>query len=186
MPERPNILKLLGSAAVALLLVLPLWRAAALRPAPEKAAASVAPPATDFHARDRTELPPATGPGCSDCHAATPHSKKRVVRAFLNAHVADLDCSVCHFKGAAVFKRFDSSGREVASGGDVHAARRDGAGHAPVDWRAHDANLARSGPSCRECHRRGGGLLSVPGLYDEYRKRLLEDLDVLARSGGAL
>jgi len=190
----------LRSAGSALLLGLCLWggwRYASLpeRASPEPALALPPAPGADptFHAPHRFELEFA-GEGrespCQGCHGPLPHWKQKQSRAFLNLHVPTLDCGACHLAGGAVaVRRF--RGAEVVTGetltagegGRLFAARREGERWTPLLTPGASARLVVAGPRCGECHRRGSTLLAGEGLYDPYRRRVLEDLAVLRRVG---
>lgn len=162
--------------AAALLLML-----AALGPAQEKAsrperAQAKAPGA--FHSAERKgipNVPPDTA--CKDCHKAAPHEANRGVRAFLNQHAAYLSCLVCHANGPGV--RLARGGEQVRI-----SVTLDGKTPEPpkVIGKDHALAGARFVPrpgECRTCHSRNSKFLTENRFFDDYRMRLLEDLDVL-------
>lgn len=127
---------------------------------------------------------------CLGCHPTPPHWRSRLHRAFLNLHVSALDCGACHLAGASVsVRRFRGEAvvtREnlvAGEGGRLYAAVRGAQGWARVLEAGPTAHLAARGPRCAECHRRGSTLLAADGLYDAYRRRVLEDLAVLRHLG---
>lgn len=157
----------------------PGWR----RPAPPE-------PRLPFHALHRSRLPPAAGEGfCASCHGAAPHRAAPGTRAFLNLHVVTLDCGACHLGGRgvgvrrfrgdeAVTRRTLGQSSPSAPPDRLYAARPAGTGWERVDRPGGPVRFRARGPACRECHRRGSPWLAVDGLYDAYRRRVLEDLSV--------
>lgn len=139
-----------------------------------------------YHAYDRAVLPSNGDPGyCSLCHGRMPHGRSSN-RAFLNLHTGVLDCGVCHLTGREVgVRRFrdalvvTNETLATGSGGRLFAAnKREG------DWKVvvkpgDGVRLLAEGGPCDSCHRRGSPLLAAEGLYDPYRRRVLEDLSVL-------
>ncbi len=126
-----------------------------------------------FHRYDRAVLPEGYARGyCTRCHPAADHRRDPRSRAFLNLHAVSMDCGVCHLAGRRLAVRRFGQGR-------LFAAERDAGGWRPVDRPGPGVRVRGSGPGCRECHRRGSPLLATSGLYDAYRRRLLEDLAVL-------
>jgi len=126
-----------------------------------------------FHRYDRAVLPEGYARGyCTVCHPAADHRRDPRTRAFLNLHPVSMDCGVCHLAGRRLAVRRLGRGR-------LFAAQRDAAGWRRVDRPGRGVRLRPEGPACRQCHRRGSPLLATPGLYDPYRRRLLEDLAVL-------
>ncbi|MHB8767007.1 MAG: hypothetical protein ACYDA8_22060 [Deferrisomatales bacterium] len=136
------------------------------------------------HGADR---PPAPHPGpeargCAACHGPAPHRRDPVRRAFLNLHAGRLHCGVCHFTGSGLgVRRFAAAGGDPP--GPLFAATRSGPGWEKAEWPTGGVALRPRGPACEQCHRRGSPILAAEGLYDDYRRRLLEDLAVLRRLG---
>jgi hypothetical protein len=174
--------KKIAGAFFTLALFALVWVLCGLGSAPAAATHGVAPtePATrtatkkEFHSRDRMgAVETKTAGTCTECHPLAVHTKNQRVRAFLNAHTLLLDCSACHTKSVGLqLRRWDKDGR-------IHAGNLSG-GDFKLFAKHEDATIVKAAPSCRECHSRGSGFLSTPGLYDEYRRRLLEDLAVFA------
>jgi len=143
-------------------------------PAPRGEAARPEP----FHAYDRGRL---AEPGgyCTSCHPAAAHLRDPVLRAFRNLHRVGLGCGVCHLAGPRLtVRRFSDRGNRL------FAARRTPEGWQAVDRPGAEARFRPRGLACRQCHRRGSPWLNGPGLFDAYRRRLLEDLAVLRRLEG--
>lgn len=145
--------------------------------------------ALPYHGAERVVAAVREGPAhCASCHGPTPHSRSRRVRAFLNLHQEYLDCGVCHLSGGGLqVRRF--RGEEAvtdeslpdAPGGRLYAARPTGSGWSRALAPGDGVAFRKAGPPCAECHRRGSPLLHGHGLYDAYRRRVLEDLAVLRR-----
>ena len=177
--RRTSSLALLGALllAAAAYLSLPYGLGGAPKTEPGRTFAGAA-----YHASDQAsaKAPDALEPGsCSGCHGGAPHGRRRGTRAFLNLHVRALDCGVCHLAGPEL-------GFQRAPGGQgkIFAARRmDGQGKTVIAA-GGGVDFRRTGPACVDCHRRGSALLA--GLYDDYRRRLLEELSVLYRLRGTL
>ncbi|MEW6490428.1 MAG: hypothetical protein AB1578_21270 [Thermodesulfobacteriota bacterium] len=150
-------------------------------------------PSHAYHAPHRFQVEPLeAGPEspCLGCHPNPPHWRSPVHRAFLNLHVSSLDCGVCHLKGAPVSVRRFRGGEVVTrdgllsgEGGRLYAAVGSGQGWSRVLGAGPAVGLADRGPRCSQCHRRGSTLLATDGLYDAYRRRVLEDLAVLRHLG---
>lgn len=150
-------------------------------------------PAAAYHDSHRFLVEPAeAGPEspCLGCHPNPPHWRSPVRRAFLNLHVATLDCGACHLTGARVsVRRF--RGEEVVTrdrfpsgeGGRLYAAVGAGQSWSRALAAGPAVRLVARGPECTQCHRRGSALLATDGLYDAYRRRVLEDLAVLRHLG---
>lgn len=150
-------------------------------------------PIRAYHEPHRFQVEPdASGPQspCLGCHPNPPHWRSPVYRAFLNLHLSALDCGVCHLAGAPVsVRRF--RGEEVVTrdslpageGGRLYAAVGAGKGWSRVLEAGPGVRFAARGPRCAQCHRRGSPLLAAEGLYDAYRRRVLEDLAVLRHLG---
>jgi len=147
-----------------------------------------------FHEGDRLEVrsaePSQEGP-CVVCHGRQAHWRDRARRALLNLHEGVLDCGACHLRGPGVvvcrFRQFEVVTNETLAagvGGRLYAARRQGGEWARVLSPAGGVELIPQGPACSECHRRGSSFLAAEGLYDPYRRRVLEDLAVLRRFEG--
>ena len=135
-------------------------------------------PKNAFHVREELKPPPDTG--CASCHKGAPHEKNRSVRAFLNLHTGKLACQVCHAdsQGMTYAKMGEGEKAQVMAligGRPIAAPSVAGVIHTF----AEGASFRPSGPPCNSCHARNGKIVSVPGLYDDYRRRLIEELDVL-------
>ncbi len=126
-----------------------------------------------FHAFDRARIEEPGG-YCTRCHPPAAHGRDGRLRAFWNLHRVGLDCGVCHLVGPRLVP-----GRAPERRGRVFAGVRGPEGWRPVDRPGPEARFRARGPGCTECHRRGSPWLAGPGLYDPYRRRLLEDLAVL-------
>ncbi len=181
-----------AAAAGAAALVLALTAGRPPEPPAPAATGTAAPDRTGFHAEVVPLLPEGGDGPCLRCHPAAAHRSPPNLRAFLNLHRRALDCGVCHLAGRGLSVRRFRDGRAVtadtladAAGGRLYAAARGPDGWRPVDAPGDGARLDVDGPACRSCHRRGSPLLAQPGLYDPYRRRLLEDLSVLPRLSGA-
>lgn len=135
--------------------------------------------ARPFHELERKGLPsPSPDPACAGCHKGAPHKSDRRTRAFLNQHASFFTCLGCHTSGAGVtLARHEEDGRITASIGGAAAA-------APtVSGSTHTLSGARfveRPGDCKSCHSRASGFFKANSFYNEYRQRLLEDLDVLA------
>ncbi|MBE0616584.1 MAG: hypothetical protein IH608_01485 [Proteobacteria bacterium] len=190
----------LRPAVSALLLGLCLWAGWSYVDLPDRAPAAAAPaqPAAvdgeiSFHAPQRYEVPVPAGAGqspCQDCHGLFPHGRSPGRRAFLNLHTPAMDCGACHLAGATVAVRRFREGEAVTresltagEGGRLYAARREGERWTRVLTAGGSEQFRPVGPRCTECHRRGSTFLAGEGLYDPYRRRVLEDLAVLRRMG---
>ncbi len=178
------------AGAAALVLVLTAGRS----PAPETPSITggATPGRAGFHAGEIPSLPEDGDGPCRRCHPAAAHRRPPHLRAFLNLHRRALDCGVCHLAGRGLSVRRFRGDRAVTAdtladgaGGRLYAAARGPNGWRPVDAPGGGVRLDAAGPACRSCHRRGSPLLAQPGLYDPYRRRLLEDLAVLPRLPGA-
>ncbi len=125
-----------------------------------------------FHRYDRALLEPPPGPAyCTGCHPLRAHGRDPMVRAFLNLHSDAMDCGVCHWRGRTLrVRRF---------GGRLYAAVRGREGWDPVVRPREGVEWVLRPGRCRSCHRRGSPILAARGLFDPYRRRLLEDLAVL-------
>lgn len=170
------------AASLLLLMVLILALAYYLAPPSAKpgGAAKPPPPSTGsgYHSQETPKTPPATG--CQKCHKGLPHGKNPQTRAFLNLHVHTMACQACHA---------DLSGLTPAREGGqktglIKINYQDGktVGEPEVAGRVHTypggARFLERGPACQTCHARYASFLAAPGLFDDYRKRILEDLDV--------
>lgn len=164
-----------------------------VRPAEPPPVRETPSPSAAYHEPHRFHVEPAeAGPEspCLGCHPNPPHWRSPVQRAFLNLHVSSLDCGVCHLTGAPVsarrFRGEEAVTRESlvsGEGGRLYAAVREGQGWRRVLEAGPTVHLAARGPGCAQCHRRGSTLLATEGLYDAYRRRVLEDLAVLRHLG---
>lgn len=162
------------------------------RPPPAAEGSGSGPVLGLFHESVREKLLPiGGGGGCGACHGEAAHIRSAEVRAFLNLHRVALDCGVCHLTGAAVAIRRFRDGHAVTQetlasgvGGRLFAARREGTAWVPIARPGDGVRLRPEGPPCGECHRRGSPLLGGDGLYDPYRRRVLEDLSVMRWLGG--
>ncbi len=141
-----------------------------------------------FHATDRaaTAPTPLQTPSCAECHDAAPHDKNPKYRAFINLHTISMDCGPCHLEGKTL--QHVQAGKEGFS--QIRTRLRtgkEGEGSALPEAEYSEGthvlpdgvSLVRTPPDCQTCHRRGSRFLKEPGLYEEYRRRVLEDLDVL-------
>jgi mono/diheme cytochrome c family protein len=163
-------------------------------PPPESAVPAAVAAKPPYHTFERAAAGVREGPAhCASCHGPTPHTRNRTVRAFLNLHQEHLDCGVCHLTGTGLqVRRF--RGDEVvtdqtlpqAPGGRLYSARRVGSAWLRALAPGEGVSFRNAGPPCSECHRRGSALLKGDGLYDPYRRRVLEDLAVLRWLPGGL
>lgn len=139
---------------------------------------AVTPTANPFHGSTvaPSDVPMPQSP-CAACHKRAPHGANRRLAAFLNLHSRALDCTGCHAQGVFTLSRDQATGFIFAFAGGVPVKPP------LLEGRTHSLGqgltFALRPQPCGECHRRGSRLLATPGLYDEYRRRLLEDLDVL-------
>jgi hypothetical protein len=165
-------------------------------------AESFAPPVADeseapsgvvmpFHALERLENAPTEGTtsNCSQCHSSAPHVKDKRIRAFLNLHLRVLDCSICHLGGGNVeYVDLVKPNSQDPEDKLVTAVLK-GSG-VPSEVRVDETSNAHSlqpprlfkakGVSCKSCHRRGSTTLRALGRYDGYRRRILEDIEILS------
>jgi len=169
-------------------------------PAPDRstlrvaAAGSAYATGTAFHAGDRPGVRPseaAPESPCGSCHGRRAHWRDRARRAFLNAHDDALDCGACHLQGPGVAVRRFRAGQVVTAatlasgaGGRLYAAHSAGDAWTRRVEPGSGVTLASRGPACGACHRRDSPFLAAEGLYDPYRRRVLEDLAVLRRIEG--
>lgn len=142
-----------------------------------------------YHALDRLENTPtpAVISNCLECHTISPHVSDKRTRAFLNLHSRALDCTICHLGGKLVYGELPKPGIEpeellvtvLGAGGNMPP---------PVEVEeatgkhlaAPPARFNPKGPSCKRCHRRGSTILRALGRYEGYRRRILEDLEILS------
>ncbi len=191
---------LLRSSVSAILLGLCLWGGWSYVDLPDRVRSEAAPPLppapggeVSFHAPHRFEVDATVEERrspCWGCHGPSPHWRSRARRAFLNLHTASMDCGACHLAGPPVAVRRFREGEAVTretltagAGGRLYAARREAERWVPILRPGEAVWLLAAGPRCSECHRRGSTLLAGEGLYDPYRRRVLEDLAVLRRLG---
>lgn len=161
-------------------------------PAPAPGAAGTA-GAPSYHVFERVAADVREGPAhCASCHGPVPHTRSRSIRAFLNLHQEYLDCGVCHLTGPGLQVRRFRGDEAVTdetlphgAGGRLYAARLSGPAWLRTLAPGAGVALRHAGPPCAECHRRGSPLLQGDGLYDPYRRRVLEDLVVLHRIQGS-
>lgn len=151
----------------------------ALSPGTAPKTERVAKPVASFHGPERVGIPaPKADPACSECHKPAPHAANGRDRAFLNQHAGFMACAVCHATGSGiVLKREGDGSRITATAGGAPL------GKPTVSGRLHaltGASFAANPGGCRSCHARGSRFFSDARFYDDYRRGLLEDLDVLS------
>lgn len=112
---------------------------------------------------------------CLSCHGWAPHRRRPGRRAFLNLHVARMECGACHLNATAVTYR-----RLPEAGGRIAVGRSEAGRWVAATWPEKAGSLRARGPDCTECHRRGSPMLAS-GLYDAYRQRMLEEPALLYR-----
>lgn len=125
--------------------------------------------------------PPLADTGCGQCHKGLPHVKNANTRAFLNLHVSTMACHTCHAERSGLVPSREGGAKtgliklNHPGGGPVGAPEVRG----PVHAYPGGTKFQARGPSCGACHARNSSFLASPGLFDDYTRRLLEDLDVL-------
>ncbi|MBI5018059.1 MAG: hypothetical protein HZB55_21550 [Deltaproteobacteria bacterium] len=157
-----------------------LYAQAPAAPRPAGAAASALVSRPSYHRPDAGSAvtPGSEGP-CLGCHGTAPHRRRPGARAFLNLHAVRLECSACHLPSAGATYRRSGEGGQRVTPGRMTAGRWE-----RLVWPEPGLALRPAGPRCTECHRRGSAILAS-GLYDDYRRRILEELSLLFRLGGS-
>jgi hypothetical protein len=112
---------------------------------------------------------PGSTPFCQECHSLPPHAGNGVAAVLLNHHAHAFECLICHWassEGKMPEMVWSRSG--AAAAGDPGGGRRgltlgladngDGGRDLPaMRNRVISKRVCfQRGPSCRECHRRGG------------------------------
>lgn len=153
------------------------YRARLVYPPQDEPSAQTAPAPASYHsapAPDPLSSPKTTA--CSSCHGDYPHKRTAFTKAFLNLHVARLDCMACHVdpkkKSETRLGWFESSptGPKKSSGENMAAfltrhTEKSGK-HVILESRSKEApaNIVSDGkhqfgfdkPSCSACHSSGG------------------------------
>lgn len=162
-----NSMRALASLAAVLFLFAMAWVFLSI-PAKARVIAEEAPSKTkigSFHVHDRHDID--TG------GVIPPHKENKRLRAFLNLHVAALDCSVCHLSAAGARVEKLKNGK-LGLVGSMGAA-------GPLSEKDPGTIKLALGKRCGECHKRGSPLLT--SNYFGARLRVLEDLSILRYLG---
>lgn len=149
-------------------------------PAHDGGAGAPRPPARFHGARPSQPAPASEAGACRGCHGLEPHRRRLGSRAFLNLHAARMECSICHLASpGAEYRRVPGPSGLVTPGATVGGVWRPKVGPEAGE------SVRSVGPGCGACHRAGAPLLAS-GLYDAYRRRMLEELALLYRLGRTL